>query len=112
MILNTRFGSRLPILILPVLVLLIGVLALAGCGSHKKAAPKPRATVAPAAAQLNWVIRKLNAGVAPPQAEILAHFSLKFLKAVPIPQLLESLTPLAAERPFRLESRLPGAMSV
>lgn len=102
-------GTRLRRQSLMTAALLIGALVLAGCGSHAKAKPKPRAQLAPAAAQLSWFMRKLNAGVAPPQAAILAHFSPKFLKVVPVAQMLQALQPLAVERPFRLESRLPGA---
>ena len=114
LILDPRFGDRKAVKVFSSQVwlaalLLIGTFALAGCGSHKKATPKPRVVVTPAAAQLSWFMRKLNAGVAPPQVEILAHFSPTFLKAVSTTQILESLAPFSAERPFRLESLLPGA---
>jgi hypothetical protein len=61
---------------------------------------------------MSWFMRKLNAGVTPPQAEVSAHFSRTFLEAVPLPQILAGLTPFVADRPFRLEARLPGATAL
>jgi beta-lactamase class A len=61
-----------------------------------------RRSETPAARQLGWVLAQVNAARTPPSAEISAHFSARFLKAVPPASLVAALSPISADRPVRI----------
>ena len=89
--------------------LLIGAVALAGCGSgasktaRSEPAAPPRAEIpaTPAGRQLGWALALVNSGRTPTAAELSAHFSAGFLKAFPPAQLLAGIQPTSAGKPYR-----------
>jgi beta-lactamase class A len=116
----TRGEAMLKIPVGLVAVLLIGAVAAAGCGSGttERTRSVTRTTeqasaagfpATPAGRQLRWFVTQLNSGRVPATAEISAHFTPAFLKAVPPAKFVSSLVPLAADGPFRYGGSQPAS---
>jgi hypothetical protein len=91
-------------------LLLIGGVAVTGCGSHTATKTKPHSTAAqssaqlpatPAGRQLAWALALVNSGRTPAASEFSAHFSPRFLQAFPPLTLMAGLEPVIAGKPYR-----------